>query len=35
MPSTAVPAAVHASFVFLCAFFVESCETAPEKISLG
>ena len=35
MPSTAVPAAVQASFAFLCACFVESRGTAPKKISLG
>ena len=35
MPSTAVPAAVQASFAFLSVSFVESRGTAPEKISLG
>ena len=35
MPSTAVPAAVQASFAFLCACFIESRGTAPKKISLG
>ena len=35
VPSSAVPAADQASFVFPCASFVESYGAAPEKMSLS
>ena len=35
MPSTAVPAAVQTSFVFLCACSAESYAAAPAIVRLG